>query len=264
MQAVGGDERAQHPISAVPFAPAAEPPLTLPKRRLGTPGTPVWARVGVVATAGIVLASALAGHHVPVPGDDRPGILVAHADERTRPVPRMHPLADRAVVLRERGPQSRTFALDWARHPREDDATLAIASVARSTAGNIPLKFTARPEARHFRVLAAATVIDGRTLADGPFRITLRDVTLPSEQDMCVMLNGQTQSCAQRLATQLELMVRWRQVVCEYRPQTAEGSDSNVGTCRIGNTDLASRLAELAGRSRRADRIATSEAAASL
>lgn len=257
----GVEERA---CSAAPFAASAEPPLPLPTRRSASPGAMVLARAGIVAAAGLGLASTLAGYDAPALHAAGPVVLVAHADARTRTPPRMHPLADRVVAMRERGTQSRTFALEWAREPRERDAPLSMAALSGGTRGQA-LAFTTRTQARHFRVLAAATVLDGRTLGDGAFRIRLRDVALPGEQDMCVMLNGETQPCATRLATQLELMVRWRQVVCQYEPATGAGEvDTFVGACRIGNTDIASRLAEIAKRARRTDRTANAETSAAL
>lgn len=262
----GGEGVAQRASRAVPFAPVAEPPLPLPPRRVVPPATTALARTGIVALAAMAMASALAGYDAPAFNATGPVTLVAHADERTRVQPRMQPLADRAIVMRERGPQNRTFALEWVRKPRENDATLAMVPMARGSGVHLPLTFTVRPQARHFRVLASASVIDGRTLTDGAFRIRLRDVALPAEQDMCVMLNGEAQPCTARLATQLELMVRWRQVVCEYEPATSVPDETGtvVGACRIGNTDLAVRLAEIARRTRKADRVAASDHAAAL
>lgn len=265
-QMAGGDGSGARASRAVPFAPAAEPPLPLPQRSIVSPGAKALARIGIVAAAGMTLASALAGHDAPALHAAGPVMLVAHADDRTRIRPRMQPLADRAVAMRERPQQSRTFALDWVGKPRESDATLAMVPMARGSGIHQPLTFTARPKARHFRVLAAATVVDGRTLTDGVFRIRLRDVALPAEQDMCVMLNGEAQPCAERLATQLELMVRWRQVVCEYEPAASSEAETGavVGACRIGNTDLAARLAEVSRHTRKADRVAAADRAAAL
>ena len=76
------------------------------------------------------------------------------------------------------------------------------------------------------------------TQPDG-LRIRLAGLSLPDPAERCLRLDGRTEPCRDRLATQLALMVRWRSVTCqlvETAPDLAEGS------CRVGTSDLVARL----------------------
>ncbi|HKG82711.1 MAG TPA: hypothetical protein VKB16_06080, partial [Beijerinckiaceae bacterium] len=58
--------------------------------------------------------------------------------------------------------------------------------------------------------------------------------------EVCRTLDGRLEPCLARAATQLELITRFRKVSCRYRIE-APGEAS--GSCRIGATDLAERMA---------------------
>jgi hypothetical protein len=87
---------------------------------------------------------------------------------------------------------------------------------------------------------AQIQALDGRTLAASSVRIRLSGLELPGAGDICRTLDGRLEPCLARAATQLELITRFRKVSCRYRIE-APGEAS--GSCRIGATDLAERMA---------------------
>jgi hypothetical protein len=87
---------------------------------------------------------------------------------------------------------------------------------------------------------AQVVAIDGRTLAAGSTRIRLAGVELPGADEVCRTLDGRLESCAERAATQLELLTRWRKVSCHYR--LTGGTAEGIGHCRIGASDLSERM----------------------
>lgn len=78
------------------------------------------------------------------------------------------------------------------------------------------------------------------------------------------MVNGRTEPCARRMTTQLELMTRWRQVICRYPEGAAQADEPRTGTCRIGTMDLAARLHQVVRRAPASDGFAAPIRAASL
>ena len=118
---------------------------------------------------------------------------------------------------------------DWAEAARGLTVQPLPAAVARARLPPVP----------HERSFAAVTVADGRTLVADGLRIRLAGLSLPDPAERCLRLDGRTEPCRDRLATQLALMVRWRSVTCqlvETAPDLAEGS------CRVGTSDLVARL----------------------
>jgi hypothetical protein len=86
---------------------------------------------------------------------------------------------------------------------------------------------------------AQVEALDGRTLAAPALRIRLSGLALPPADQVCRTLDGRLEPCAARAATQLALMTRHRKVACRYR---LESTGEAVGTCRLGDSDLAERL----------------------
>jgi hypothetical protein len=107
---------------------------------------------------------------------------------------------------------------------------------------------------------AQIQALDGRTLAASSVRIRLSGLELPGAGDICRTLDGRLEPCLARAATQLELITRFRKVSCRYRIE-APGEAS--GSCRIGTTDLAERMARtgFAKRAPEAGRLALAAAA---
>ena len=107
---------------------------------------------------------------------------------------------------------------------------------------------------------AQIQALDGRTLAASSVRIRLAGLELPGAGDVCRTLDGRLEPCLARAATQLELITRFRKVSCRYRIE-APGEAS--GSCRIGATDLAERMARtgFAKRAPEAGRLALTAAA---
>lgn len=242
----------------------AAPPLS--------PGPVV--RVGVVVALAITAGINLARDGAPALTQTGQRVFVAHVDSQTRALMRRTGLADRLPSIldaeaAQAGTSSRTFALVWKPNdspyqfrPRRsggaresEDATIVTASLrpydqavtARSGTGARGNLSIAPPTGVVEQVLSAAYVVDGRTLAQGSITIQLVGVDLPAPTQFCLLLNGMTEPCAKRMATQLELMTRWRQVVCRYDSIQSERSigEPLVGQCRIGNTDLGQRLAQV-------------------
>ncbi len=91
-------------------------------------------------------------------------------------------------------------------------------------------------------------------------RIRLAGLELPGAGEVCRTLDGRLEPCLARAATQLELITRFRKVSCRYRIE-APGEAS--GSCRIGTTDLAERMARtgFAKRAPEAGRLALAAAA---
>jgi hypothetical protein len=86
---------------------------------------------------------------------------------------------------------------------------------------------------------ASLTIIDARTVAAGDLRITLAGLALPRADEICPTIEGRGEPCTIRGATQLELLTRWRKVSCRYREI---GPGEAVGSCRVGDADLAERM----------------------
>jgi endonuclease YncB( thermonuclease family) len=83
------------------------------------------------------------------------------------------------------------------------------------------------------------TVVDGRTLEAGGRRIRLVGLDLPLPEQMCRTLDARLEPCAQRAATQLELLTRARRLTCLYR---VEAPGQAIGRCRLGAADLSERM----------------------
>ena len=83
------------------------------------------------------------------------------------------------------------------------------------------------------------TVVDGRTLEADGRRIRLVGLDLPMPEQMCRTLDARLEPCAQRAATQLELLTRARRLTCLYR---IEAPGEAIGRCRLGATDLSERM----------------------
>jgi hypothetical protein len=86
---------------------------------------------------------------------------------------------------------------------------------------------------------AQVAVVDGRTLLAGRRRIRLIGLDLPGPEQACRTLDGGLEPCWSRAIAQLELLTRWRRVICRYR---AEGAGEAAGRCRVGSSDLAERM----------------------
>jgi hypothetical protein len=69
--------------------------------------------------------------------------------------------------------------------------------------------------------------------------MTLAGLALPRADEICPTIEGRGEPCTIRGATQLELLTRWRKVTCRYREI---GPGEAVGSCRVGETDLAERM----------------------
>ncbi len=96
----------------------------------------------------------------------------------------------------------------------------------------------AAPEWRE-QSFASLTIVDARTVAAGDLRITLAGLALPRADEICPTIEGRGEPCTIRGATQLELLTRWRKVTCRYREI---GPGEAVGSCRVGDADLAERM----------------------
>jgi hypothetical protein len=96
----------------------------------------------------------------------------------------------------------------------------------------------AAPEWRE-QSFASLTILDARTVAAGDLRITLAGLALPRADEICPTIEGRGEPCTIRGATQLELLTRWRKVSCRYREI---GPGEAVGSCRVGEADLAERM----------------------
>lgn len=231
-------------------------------------------RTGTVLALAIMAGVTLAREGAPTLTKTGPRVLVAHVDSETRNPTRRTALADRVPSILHDGTvqaptSSRTFTLAWKPtdstnqfRPRragqirdtEDNAIVTAslrtgdaALTKRASAALQGGPTQAPPEGVVEQVLSAVEVVDARTLAQGRITIQLAGVNLPAPTDLCLMLNGLSEPCAKRMATQLELMTRWRQVVCRYDIAQSERriGEPLVGQCRIGNTDLGQRLAQV-------------------
>lgn len=121
-----------------------------------------------------------------------------------------------------------------------DDHRAAAVAEARGTEAHpmLPKAAEAAPEWRE-QNFANLGVVDARTVIAGDLRITLAGLALPRADEICPTLDGRAELCASRGATQLELLTRWRTVSCRYR-EAAPGQA--VGSCRVGESDLAERM----------------------
>ena len=117
---------------------------------------------------------------------------------------------------------------DWAEAARGLTVRPVLAAVAR---GPLPV---VREQS-----FAAVSVADGRTLMADGLRIRLAGLALPDPAERCLRLDGRSEPCRDRQATQLALMVRWRSVTCQL---TQTAADLAEGSCRIGTSDLVARL----------------------
>jgi hypothetical protein len=121
-----------------------------------------------------------------------------------------------------------------------DDMRAATIAEARRPEAHVATAKTAEP-APEWREqnFANLGVVDARTVIAGDLRITLAGLALPRADEICPTLDGRAELCASRGATQLELLTRWRTVSCRYR-EAAPGRA--VGSCRVGESDLAERM----------------------
>jgi hypothetical protein len=164
-----------------------------------------------------------------------PLVLVARRDEATLPRQNIQSFALAYAAAQHRGA---------VRVLSPEVASNTTASVVGS-GGTRPSHYALKPQSWVEHVMASVNVRDGQTLEQGDVMLRLAGVTLPSSDQMCKLLNGQQESCAQRMATQLELLTRHRQVTCRHRalaPHEVLGGVIPEATCRIGDMDLASRL----------------------
>src|SRR5829696_1425288 len=141
-------------------------------------------------------------------------------------------------------------------------ARFAKAGEPAVTGSLVPGGFAPAPRASEWRdeEFAQIQALDGRTLAASSVRIRLAGLELPGAGEVCRTLDGRLEPCLARAATQLELITRFRKVSCRYRIE-APGEAS--GSCRIGTTDLAERMARtgFAKRAPQARRLALAAAA---
>ncbi|MFL5326966.1 MAG: hypothetical protein ACJ8A4_22340 [Microvirga sp.] len=141
-------------------------------------------------------------------------------------------------------------------------ARFAKAGEPAVTGSLVPGGFAPAPGASEWRneEFAQIQALDGRTLAASSVRIRLAGLELPGAGEVCRTLDGRLEPCLARAATQLELITRFRKVSCRYRIE-APGEAS--GSCRIGTTDLAERMARtgFAKRAPEAGRLALAAAA---
>ena len=141
-------------------------------------------------------------------------------------------------------------------------ARFAKAGEPAVTGSLVPGGFAPAPRASEWRdeEFAQIQALDGRTLAASSVRIRLAGLELPGAGEVCRTLDGRLEPCLARAATQLELITRFRKVSCRYRIE-APGEAS--GSCRIGTTDLAERMARtgFAKRAPEAGRLALAAAA---
>ena len=121
-------------------------------------------------------------------------------------------------------------------------ARFAKAGEPAVTGSLVPGGFAPAPRASEWREeeFAQIQALDGRTLAASSVRIRLAGLELPGAGEVCRTLDGRLEPCLARAATQLELITRFRKVSCRYRIE-APGEAS--GSCRIGATELAERMA---------------------
>lgn len=104
---------------------------------------------------------------------------------------------------------------------------------------------SARPQSWVEHIMNDVRVTDGRTLQQGDVSVKLAGLTLPAPEQMCRLLNGQQEPCANRMATQLELLTRHRQLTCRHRALSTADMIKGVvpeATCRIGEHDLTTRM----------------------
>jgi endonuclease YncB( thermonuclease family) len=232
--------------------------------------------IGLLARTFAVIILALAGG-VGLARDGAPAlntagtrILMANVDQETRTLMRRTaaladrlPLAAQPPGKGQSGGRSQTFALAWSldnktarirQHQTREEASLVTASLAednpltaRSSKALDKQANGAPPSGTAEQVLSSVNIVDGRTLSQGHFKIRLAGIDLPGPDELCLLLNGMSEPCAKRMATQLELMTRWRQVVCRYQttPTGEVTVEHLVGQCRIGNTDLGQRLGQV-------------------
>ena len=141
-------------------------------------------------------------------------------------------------------------------------ARFAKAGEPAVTGSLVPGGFAPAPGASEWREeeFAQIQALDGRTIAASSVRIRLAGLELPGAGEVCRTLDGRLEPCLARAATQLELITRFRKVSCRYRIE-APGEAS--GSCRIGTTDLAERMARtgFAKRAPEAGRLALAAAA---
>jgi hypothetical protein len=236
------------------------------------PSLPIGLFVRTLAVIAMALAGALALARDGAPALNETGtrVLIANVDHETKLVMRRTTaLADRlpAIIRSETGQSmsaSRTFNLARTSDSRtgrlsqlraRDEEAITTASLVSTDSQ--PIRQTravavaeangAPPSGTAEQVLSSVNVVDGRTLSQGNFTIKLAGIDLPGPHELCLLLNGMSEPCSKRMATQLELMTRWRQVVCRYQ-NTASGettAEPLVGQCRVGNTDLGQRLTQV-------------------
>jgi hypothetical protein len=161
-----------------------------------------------------------------------PLVLVARRDEATFPRPSVQSFVRAYAAAQHRGPVRASLP-----DILQANTTASVVASASHT--------SLKPQSWVEHVMASVNVRDGQTLEQGDVMLRLAGVTLPSSDQMCRLLNGQQEPCIQRMATQLELLTRHRQVTCRHRALAAHevlGGLIPEATCRIGDMDLASRL----------------------
>ncbi len=288
-------EPLDYPPAAGGFRPArpAAPTEPLGKAASPLPGRGLLVRAGLVMALALTAGFTLGREGAPGLAETGPHILLAHSDPQTRPAPRRYRLADRLPGALE-GP-TQGFRLTFAQkdptrldpagarrfHPREVEdadglrAEAPAAASIRPAASRTAMAETGRAAAAEpgrqppppgyvEQVLTAVDILDARTLKQGNTTIRLAGIDLPSPGDLCVMVNGRTEPCARRMTTQLELMTRWRQVICRYPEGGAPTDEPRTGTCRIGTMDLAARLHQVVRRAPASDGFVAPIRAASL
>lgn len=197
------------------------------RAQIGRPSRAVLARLAALsAAAAAIFAVTITA--APMPGADRAAAGLAAASKSDARLPLWNgPLAPVAPSGPRMGAAEPEKPLDAAVRAAQQDASLP---AAPEPAGG--WRETEFPQ---------VTAVDGRTLEAGGLRIRLDGVRLAEAGEVCRTLDGRLEACATRAATQLELITRWRKVTCRYRTETPSEA---TGSCRIGTTDLAARLAK--------------------
>jgi hypothetical protein len=112
---------------------------------------------------------------------------------------------------------------------------LTVAQPAIATPDELPVP-KLRPVFDRIRLLRQAALVDARTLQGDGLKLRLVGFEMPAADAMCTRVDGVKESCRDRIATLIELMIQRRQLTCRY--QQPEGSEIAYGHCRVGSADL--------------------------
>lgn len=175
----------------------------------------------------------------------KPLMLIAHQDQETRKAPdfqslmRAYAAAQKAKAIASIAPTTPARP-DTNNTPKEDVTVTGALAITAHQSNSL-----SRPQSWVEHVMTDVEVRDGRTLQQGDVVVTLAGLDVPAPDQMCRLLNGQNVPCAQRMATQLELLTRHRQITCRHRALPMAQIVAGVipeATCRIGEHDLTARM----------------------